>query len=115
MMAQNADTDSIITFSGQTLFEILLIDHRWIIVCFILLPMSFVYNFWYYARNIIVFQLNTAPKSHDKKVQNIQRQVNVFIALISLLVIIILYVRCMNGSNLVVKLKCVQHGQDGRR
>lgn len=74
-MARNVEKNSIITFSGQTLFEILLIDHRWIIVCFILLPMSFLYNLWYYVRNIIVFQLNTAPKSHDKKVQNIQKQV----------------------------------------
>lgn len=70
-----ATEEPIITFSGESLLEIILVDYRWIIVCFVLLPMSFLYNLWYYVRNIIIFQLNSAPKSHLKKVQNIQKQV----------------------------------------
>ncbi|KAJ6643622.1 Delta(24)-sterol reductase [Pseudolycoriella hygida] len=63
------------TKNGRSLLEIILIDYRWVFVCFFLLPISFLYNFFYYARNVIVFRLNTAPKKHDNKVKNIQRQV----------------------------------------
>lgn len=75
-MAHAKSEDPMTSFSGETLFEILLINHRWIVVCFLLLPMSFVYNFWYYFRNLVIFWLNTAPLAHDKKVRNIQKQVN---------------------------------------
>lgn len=71
-----ASQEEIITFSGDTFFEILLINHRWIIVCLFLLPASFFYNLWYYVRNFIIFKLNSAPKAHDKKVRQIQKQVN---------------------------------------
>lgn len=65
----------IIDFKGQTFLEILLVDYRWIIVCFFLLPMSFLYNLWFYLRNAYIFYMNSAPKAHEKKVQNIQKQV----------------------------------------
>lgn len=55
--------------------EVILIDYRWVFVCFFLLPISFVYNLFYYVRNVIVFRLNTAPKKHDSKVKKIQSQV----------------------------------------
>lgn len=74
-MASQDNVEPIITFSGESFIEILLINHRWIIVCLFLLPASFFYNLWYYIRNIIIFRLNTAPKSHDKKVRKIQKQV----------------------------------------
>lgn len=70
------DKDSVIDFKGETLMEILLIDYRWIIVCFFLLPMSFIYNLWFYMRNAIIFHMNSAPKAHDQKVRKIQQQVN---------------------------------------
>lgn len=68
--------DDIIDFKGETFLEILLIDYRWIIVCFFLLPMSFLYNLWFYVRNRIIFYFNSAPKAHDKKVKQVQEQVN---------------------------------------
>lgn len=67
----------VIDFKGQTLMEKLLVDYRWIIVCFLLLPMSFLYNLWFYLRNAYIFYMNSAPKTHDKKVRNIQKQVNI--------------------------------------
>lgn len=67
--------DDIIEFKGETLMEIILIDHRWIIVCFFLLPMSFLYNLYFYVRNAIIFHLNSAPSAHDDKVRTIQRRV----------------------------------------
>lgn len=69
------ETEEIIEFKGETLLEILLIDHRWIIVCFLLLPMSFVYNLYFYVRSAIIFYLNSAPAAHDEKVRKVQQQV----------------------------------------
>lgn len=60
---------------GETFMEILMIDYRWVLACFFLLPMSFLFNLWFYLRNIIIFQLNSAPQTHDKKVHEVQRQV----------------------------------------
>lgn len=67
--------DGTIDFKGETFMEIIMIDYRWIFVCVFLLPMSFLYNLWSYMRNIIVFQLNSAPRAHDEKVRKVQRQV----------------------------------------
>lgn len=69
------DRDEIIDFKGETFMEILLIDYRWLVVCFCLLPMSFLYNLWFYTRNAIIFHLNSAPRAHDDKVRKIQQQV----------------------------------------
>lgn len=70
------DKDDIIDFKGETFMEILLIDYRWLVVCFFLLPMSFLYNLWFYTRSAIIFHLNSAPRAHDDKVRKIQQQVN---------------------------------------
>lgn len=69
------DKDAVIEFKGETFMEILLVDYRWIFVCFFLLPMSFLYNLWFYVRNAIVFYLNSAPRAHEHKVRKIQKQV----------------------------------------
>lgn len=69
--------NDVIDFKGETFMEILLIDYRWIIACFCLLPVSFLYNLYFYIRNAIVFHLNSAPASHDEKVRKIQRQVKI--------------------------------------
>ena len=72
MSSPSGDYDK---FGGDSLLEILLIDYRWIVVCFALLPLSFLFNLWFYVRSWIIFKLNSAPKAHVKKVQEIQRQV----------------------------------------
>ncbi|XP_055312887.1 delta(24)-sterol reductase-like [Sitodiplosis mosellana] len=69
------DPNEVIDFKGETFMEILLIDYRWVIVCFLLLPLSFLYNLWFYTRNKIIFHLNSAPRAHDDKVRKIQKQV----------------------------------------
>lgn len=69
------DEDAVIQFKGESLMEILLIDYRWIIVCVLLLPLSFVYDLWFYVRNAITFHLNSAPRAHDEKLMNVQQQV----------------------------------------
>ena len=56
------------------LIEHVIINYRWIFVLF-LLPISLFYDIYFYARNFIVFKLNSAPKKHNEKVRNVQRQV----------------------------------------
>ncbi|XP_041358605.1 delta(24)-sterol reductase-like [Gigantopelta aegis] len=55
--------------------EYILINYRWIFVCFFLLPISFFYDLYFCVRNWVVFKLNSAPSQHDKKVQHVQQQV----------------------------------------
>ncbi|XP_013773171.1 delta(24)-sterol reductase-like isoform X1 [Limulus polyphemus] len=57
------------------LLENILINYRWIFVCFFLLPLSTIYNVWFYARNWLIFKLGSAPKQHNLRVRDIQRQV----------------------------------------
>lgn len=60
----------------ESLLEFILIECRWVFVCFLLLPLSFFYNFLFNLRNWVVFKINSAPQSHDIKVKRIQKQVN---------------------------------------
>lgn len=55
--------------------EVLLIDYRWVLVIFFLLPLSVLHDAFSYARNKIIFKLNSAPKKHDEKVRKVQKQV----------------------------------------
>lgn len=59
----------------DSVLEVLLIDYRWVLVCFVLLPFSVLHDVYAYIRNKIVFKLNSAPKKHDEKVRKVQRQV----------------------------------------
>ncbi|CAH2006232.1 unnamed protein product [Acanthoscelides obtectus] len=59
----------------DSLFEYILVHYRWLFVCIFLLPVSFLFNIWLYARNWIVFNLSSAPKQHDIKVRNVQKQI----------------------------------------
>lgn len=59
----------------DSLLEEILCNYRWVFVCLFLLPISFVYNMFYYIRNKIIFAISSAPKNHDKKVKIIQKQV----------------------------------------
>lgn len=78
------DPNEVIDFKGETFMEILLVDYRWVIVCFLLLPLSFLYNLWFYTRNKIIFHLNSAPRAHNEKVRKIQKQVILFFFLVRL-------------------------------
>ncbi|XP_076057489.1 delta(24)-sterol reductase-like [Oratosquilla oratoria] len=64
----------------MTWLEYILIHYRWVIVVLFLLPVSFFYDLWYYARSWVIFQLNSAPGSHSQKVREVQRQVREWIA-----------------------------------
>jgi len=59
----------------KTLLEVLLIDYRWILVCFFLLPLSVLHDVLAYVRNKVIFRLNSAPKKHIEKVRKVQEQV----------------------------------------
>jgi len=60
---------------SESLFEHILINYRWVFVCFFLLPISFFYDIWLYFRNWFVFKLSSAPQQHDRKVRSVQKQV----------------------------------------
>lgn len=66
------------THRPEGIVEYILINYRWVFVCFFLLPISFVYDIWFYFRNYIVFALSSAPKQHDNKVKRVQKQVSRF-------------------------------------
>ncbi|KAK6179008.1 hypothetical protein SNE40_011465 [Patella caerulea] len=55
--------------------EYVLIHYRWVFVCIFLLPASVVYDSLIFLRHWAVFHFNSAPKQHERKVQNVQRQV----------------------------------------
>ncbi|GFR85034.1 delta(24)-sterol reductase-like [Elysia marginata] len=57
--------------------EYIIINYRWIFVCTFLLPLSVFYDAFMYIRAKIVFALNSAPKQHDTRVANVQRQTKV--------------------------------------
>ncbi|CAL8134552.1 unnamed protein product [Orchesella dallaii] len=59
--------------------EYIVIHYRWVLVCFFLLPASFVFDIYTYIRTWIVFHMASAPKLHDKKVKEVQRQVKEWI------------------------------------
>ncbi|XP_050995101.1 delta(24)-sterol reductase [Labeo rohita] len=55
--------------------EYVIIHQRWIFVCLFLLPLSVVFDVYYYLRAWIIFKMCSAPKQHDQRVRDIQRQV----------------------------------------
>ncbi|XP_074640770.1 delta(24)-sterol reductase-like [Tubulanus polymorphus] len=60
---------------SERIFEYILVNYRWVFVCIFLLPISVVYDVFFYCRNYLIFKFNSAPKQHDKKVKNVQKQV----------------------------------------
>ncbi|XP_046985624.1 delta(24)-sterol reductase-like [Schistocerca americana] len=60
--------------------EYLIVHYRWVLVCFVLLPVSLVYDLFYYVRSYIIFKLNSAPHKHGDKVKHVQRQVRQWIS-----------------------------------
>lgn len=55
--------------------EYVIVHQRWIFVCLFLLPISVVFDVYYYVRAWIIFKMCSAPKLHDQRVRDIQRQV----------------------------------------
>uniref|UniRef100_W5L1N3 Delta(24)-sterol reductase n=1 Tax=Astyanax mexicanus TaxID=7994 RepID=W5L1N3_ASTMX len=55
--------------------DYVIIHQRWIFVCLFLLPLSVIFDVYYYVRAWIIFKMCSAPKLHDQRVRDIQRQV----------------------------------------
>lgn len=55
--------------------EYVLVHHRWIFVCLFLLPLSVLFDIYYQLRAWVVQKLHCAPRQHDLRVRNIQKQV----------------------------------------
>ncbi|KAJ8388495.1 hypothetical protein AAFF_G00133710 [Aldrovandia affinis] len=55
--------------------DYVIINQRWIFVCLFLLPLSVIFDVYYYLRAWIIFKMCSAPKQHDQRVRDIQRQV----------------------------------------
>lgn len=56
--------------------EFVLIHQRWVFVCLFLLPLSLIFDIYYYVRAWVVFKLNSAPRLHEQRVRDIQKQVS---------------------------------------
>ncbi|TKS75063.1 Delta(24)-sterol reductase [Collichthys lucidus] len=54
--------------------EYVIVHQRWI-VCLFLLPLSVIFDVYYYVRAWLIFKMCSAPKLHDQRVRDIQRQV----------------------------------------
>ena len=55
--------------------EHVIVHYRFIFVMF-LLPVSCLYDLWFYTRSKIVFALSSAPDKHKEKVADVQHQVS---------------------------------------
>jgi len=55
--------------------EYVLVNYRWVLVVFFLMPASLVYDLFFYARSWLIFRMNSAPNRHEEKVQHVQQQV----------------------------------------
>ncbi len=59
----------------QRLFAYVLVHYRWLFVLIFLLPLSVLYDAFFYLRNKLVFKMRSAPKKHDDRVKKVQTQV----------------------------------------
>ncbi|XP_002740991.1 delta(24)-sterol reductase [Saccoglossus kowalevskii] len=55
--------------------EYVVVHQRWIFVCLFLLPVSVLFDVLISFRNWITFKMTSAPKKHDTRVRDIQKQV----------------------------------------
>lgn len=58
----------------DSVLEHVIVHYRFIFVMF-LLPVSCLYDLWFYTRSKIVFALSSAPNRHKEKVAHVQQQV----------------------------------------
>lgn len=63
------------SFDWNAVVQHILIHYRWVFVVLFLLPLSALYDVFFYARSWIIFQLNSAPQQHSAKVLKVQEQV----------------------------------------
>uniref|UniRef100_A0A673WSS8 24-dehydrocholesterol reductase n=1 Tax=Salmo trutta TaxID=8032 RepID=A0A673WSS8_SALTR len=57
--------------------DYVIVHQRWIFVCLFLLPLSVIFDVYYYMRAWLTFKMCSAPKQHDQRVRDIQRQLTV--------------------------------------
>lgn len=57
------------------LAEYILVEYRWVVVVVALLPLSLLWKLYSSLRSQLVFRLNSAPRMHDRKVKDVQKQV----------------------------------------
>lgn len=57
------------------ILEHILTNHRGLFATFVLLPLSVLFDLFYYVRNKVVFYLHSAPAQHDKRVEEVCKQV----------------------------------------
>ncbi|KAJ2940993.1 hypothetical protein O0L34_g13118 [Tuta absoluta] len=69
-----------VTMETSNLTEYILVEYRWVIVLTVLLPLSFLWKIYSYVRNNVVFALASAPKMHDSKVKQVQKQIKTWVA-----------------------------------
>lgn len=62
------------SWDWDSIVEHVIVHYRFIFVMF-LLPVSCLYDLWFYTRSKIVFALSSAPTKHKEKVADIQKQV----------------------------------------
>lgn len=55
--------------------EAFLAKYRWIFVCFLLIPVSVVFELSLAIRNWFIFQMKSAPRLHNEKVTKIQNAI----------------------------------------
>ncbi|XP_026486819.2 delta(24)-sterol reductase-like [Vanessa tameamea] len=64
-----------VTVEPETFLEYIIIEYRWLLVITTLMPLSFLWKIWSACRNYVVFTMNSAPKAHESKVKDVQKQV----------------------------------------
>ncbi|CAK1546684.1 unnamed protein product [Leptosia nina] len=68
-------TTKMTAIETESLSEYLIVEYRWLLVVTVLMPLSFLWKVWSIVRNYVVFKLKTAPKAHERKVRDVQRQI----------------------------------------
>lgn len=71
-VAENTEEE----YKPKGAFEYFLTHWRGTFATFFLLPISFWFTLWLKTRNKIVFWMRSAPAKHDKRVAEVQRQIN---------------------------------------
>uniref|UniRef100_A0A8D8LQB3 Delta(24)-sterol reductase n=1 Tax=Cacopsylla melanoneura TaxID=428564 RepID=A0A8D8LQB3_9HEMI len=60
---------------SEAFLEHVLKKYRWVIVIFILLPLTFLYDIYYYVRQQVIQYLKESSQDHQEKVKHVQSQV----------------------------------------
>jgi Delta24-sterol reductase len=64
---------ALIYLFGRKLFiKFIMSEQRWIFVCLFVLPLSLLFDLFWYIRNIIIFKFGNTKESHEEKVRKIQ-------------------------------------------